>query len=189
MHQGNKKLLQVTTFCCCSIFHLWVQWRVQAALNWFTVSPMGCAEAMKPPDSVDVFLPAGVEARCQTRDRSRASDLNTNPSTGHEQMDIQLKAALRAEGLSVTSREMLMRTVWELQQVKDSSICQDEASLWLTSRLALSSKDRMNKKQVSNLNFALSNANDYFLPKVTLHEQCLQKCRHLKTLIGEGYEG
>lgn len=112
MHQGNKKLLQVTTFCCCSIFHLWVQWRVQAALNWFTVNPMGCAEAMKPPDSVDVFLPAGVEARCQTRDRSWASDLNTNPSTGHEQMDIQLKAALRAEGLSEWSALSPLEKCW-----------------------------------------------------------------------------
>lgn len=61
---------------------------------------MDCAETMKPPDSVEAFLPAGVEVQCQTLDRSWVSDLNTNPSMGHEQMDIELKAALQAEGLS-----------------------------------------------------------------------------------------
>lgn len=138
---GNNFLLlyHISSFArCCEKFRLF--------LSWFTVSALGC----RAEGNHENLL---ISSKCRRwrrvvvsvlrQERGHRSDVSGTPAAGYGswRLDSELKD-LEEKKWSVTSGEkMLMWTVWEVQQVKDSNICQDGAAVWLTAPLSFISRD------------------------------------------------
>lgn len=108
-----------------------------------------------------------LPSESQLADSSEASDQTQTPPTGHRRLDIQPKTQLWDEGPwergeCLLWRQALMWTVWELQQVKDSSVCQRDSS-------PLTRLDMCLLQETVNTKLHLTKGhNVYFLPLIWL---------------------
>lgn len=104
-------------------------------LQIFAQASLSCCAAHRPWNLLICWSVSF--SRCQSSVSTEASDHSASPSAEHE----QLKAELRAEERTALSSQQrnVDVDVWELQQVKDSNVCQDGAAFCLTETFVLRS--------------------------------------------------